>query len=379
VKRLSEPNVCCRKSIVEDPAGNFCTLCGTPLVKCMAFEECRGLIGENGLCGTCVDPHLVIVPGATMHAPVGGSVALPFELMNPPSGRTLYVTALWSREGTDWRPERLGWERLDANSRTEASVTARELGSAGLHNVEIIFAVATRWRSREERFVFSTNVRLTIADEKEAAGAQIHISSENQMNGNVIQIHEREKRPGEDGRVIQAIDMNLRRLEVDERRLGLRGTGDNRYVPNSAEFHFKGFAAGETPASGIPIVTPDGLLVFGRSQLRSAGGDSDVRLLFGGPDGAIDEDRSTLLSRRHFELYNENDRLKLRVASGKGLCVNGCEHKTDALVDIAHGDRIAPLVGEPEALELVVGFRAELNKIAEVTISRQPPAAGNAP
>jgi hypothetical protein len=51
-----------------------------------------------------------------------------------------------------------------------------------------MWTVATRWRAREESFAFSTRVLLTIPSDQGGAGPVVQISSENEMNGNVIQI-----------------------------------------------------------------------------------------------------------------------------------------------------------------------------------------------
>jgi len=345
----------------------------------MAFSECGGLVGEDGLCHACVAPHLQIIPGATMNAPVGGSVALPFDLYNASTiDRPLLVTGLWSREKGDWRKERLGWEQLDPGARAPASVTAQEFDRAGLHEVEIMWTVATRWRARQEDFAFSTRVLLTIADEKSRTGAVVQISSENEMNGNVIQITDNSGRGARDeGKVISAIDMNIQRLDREERRLGLRGIGRDTRVTRSAMFNYSGFGKDETPLAGLPIVTEDGLLAFGRSRTVQADGEGDVRLLVTGPDGtSVDEDVSRMISRRHFELYIANDRLMLHVSGSNGVRINGEAHGPDKVVQIDDGDVIAPLVKLPDALAVTVRFTREFDKVSAITLVRTPAMQG---
>jgi hypothetical protein len=380
IRRLRTPRECCYRSIAADASGLFCAECGQPLARCMAFAECGGLVGDDALCHVCVNPHLQIIPGATMNAPVGGSVALPFDLYNGSRvDRPLLVTGLWSREKGDWRQERLGWEQLDPGARAPASVTAREFDRAGLHEVEIMWTVATRWRARQEDFAFSTRVLLTIADEKSAAGAVVQISSENEMNGNVIQITDNSGRGARDeGKVISAIDMNIQRLDREERRLGLRGMAGDLRVPRSATFDFAGFAPGETPPAGLPILSQDATLVFGRARTRQEDGEGDVRLLVRHPDGSVDEEASQMISRRHFEIYVENDQLVLRVSGSNGLRVNGTAYGADKLVELDDGDVIAPLVKLPDALALTVRFAREFESVSAITLARTP-AAGGAP
>jgi hypothetical protein len=341
----------------------------------MAFSECGGLVGDDGLCHVCVAPHLQIIPGATMNAPVGGSVALPFDLYNASNvDRPLFVTGLWSREKGDWREERLGWETLDPGTRAPASVTAQEFDRAGLHEVEIMWSVATRWRARQENYAFSSRVLLNIAGESEAHGGPVvQISSENEMNGNVIQITDNTTRGSkDDGKVVSAIDMNIHRLDVEERRFGLRGISADLRVPRSVAFRFVGFGPRETPAPDLPICTPDGILAFGRSHARSEGGDGDVHLTVVDRTGAIDKDQSLTLSRRHFELYVENDRLMLRSSGSNGVRVNGVALGMDKTVTLKDGDVIEPLVKAPGALKLAVRFTNEFDRVSLVTLTRTP-------
>lgn len=346
----------------------------------MAFQECGGLVGEDGLCEVCVAPHLQIIPGATMNAPVGGSVALPFDLYNASSvDRPLLVTGLWSREKGDWRKERLGWEQLDPGERAPASVTAREFDRAGLHEVEIMWTVATRWRAREESFAFSTRVLLTIPSDQSGAGPVVQISSENEMNGNVIQITDNSGRSGRDeGKVVSAIDMNIQRLDREERRLGLRGIGEDLRVPRSATFSFSGFGPKETPPPGLPVLTPDAVLAFGRSRTRLEGGEGDVRLLIENDEGKLDDELSQMVSRRHFELYVENDRLMLHVSGSNGLRINGEAFGVDKVVQLKDGDVIAPVLKVPKALSLTVRFAREFDQVCTIALARTPAFRGAA-
>lgn len=374
MKRLRSPKDCCVAAVRKDADAAFCEECGQPLARCMAYAECGGLVGDDGLCHICVDPHLQIIPGATMNAPVGGSVALPFDLYNSSTiDRPLFVTGLWSREKGDWREERLGWETLDPGTRAPASVTAQEFDRAGLHEVEIMWTVATRWRSRQENFAFSSRVLLNIAGESAgSAGPVVQISSENAMNGNVIQITDNTSRGKDDGRVVSAIDMNIHRLDVEERRMGLRGITEDLRVPRSVAFRFTGFGKQQTPVLELPISTPDGILAFGRSKTRAAGGEGDVQLSVTDPSGAVDTDQSLTLSRRHFELYVENDRLVLRASGSNGLRVNGSALGPDKTVPLNDGDIIEPLVKAPGALKMAIRFTREFDRVSLVTVTRTP-------
>ncbi|MXO91963.1 FHA domain-containing protein [Pontixanthobacter aquaemixtae] len=377
-KRLRSPKPCCRETIAADRDAMWCGSCGQPTVRCMGFSECGGLVGADGQCSVCVEPHLIIVPGATMHAPVGGSVALPFELMNGASSdRPIFITGLWSREKGDWREERLSWEELGQGERSPASVIAREIDKPGLHEIEIMFAVATRYKQREERFAFSSRILLTVQGEGSQAGPTIQISSENEMNGNVIQIHDNTSGDGSgSGKVIEAIDLNVSRLDLEEQRLGLRGMESGLRVRRSALFEFSGFPAEDHVPDGQPIMTPDGLLAFGRERARETGGGSDVRLLAVNADGSLDRELSLTISRRHFDVFIENDCLCLRVRGRNKLLVNGETLKMEERIVLDDGDRIMPLIDHPSMLVITVAFRREHNRVSTVHFYREPASEG---
>lgn len=310
-----------------------------------------------------------------MYAPVGGSVALPFDLMNASDrDRPLFITGLWSREGGgEWREERLGWEELGYESRASASVVARDIAKPGTHEIEIMFAVATRYRQREERFAFSTRVMLTVQGDSSSSGPTIQISSENEMNGNVIQIHDNNSGDGDStGKVIEAIDMKLVRLDLEERTLGLRGMDDGLLVRRSAVFNFDGFPKDHHIPPDFPIVTPDGLLVFGREKSRQDGGTSDVRILATDANGKVDRELSKLISRRHFDLFHENDCLILRARGRNGLRLNGKALPSEARAILKDGDRIEPLVDHAGMIALMVRFSREHDRVTGINIIREP-------
>ena len=129
------------------------------------------------------------------------------------------------------------------------------------------------------------------------------------------------------------------------------------------------------PASGRPILTRNGLLAFGRARTKGEGA-GDVRLVVEGRDGQPDEDLSRLLSRRHFELYIENDRLVLRVTGSNGVRVNGDAYGKDKSVALKDGDCIAPIVDAPDRLAVAVRFSCELDRVSAITLTRQPKCQG---
>jgi hypothetical protein len=371
---------CCYTSALDLNA-TFCAVCGKPLLRCMAFEECGGLVDDVGLCTVCVAPHVQLNPGTMISAPVGGEIVLPFELVNGATvGRPLFVTGLWSREGRDdWRQERLDWERLEAGDRAAASVTASKIERAGTHKIDIMVTVSSRWRWRQEGWAFATYVLLTVEDDGDkSSGPVVQISGENIGHGNLINISGQvggDER--EDRRTTEAIDLPMQRLDIAERDLGLRGMDGNLRVPRNTPIFFRGFAKGDRPADGKPILTSSGQLAFGRAETTGEGA-GDVHLVATSASGAIDENLSLLMSRRHFELYIENDRLIARVTGSNGIRVNGTALGRDKCVILKDGDRIAPIAKKPDALGIDVNFSCELNRVSAITLTRHPKLDGGA-
>ena len=363
---------CCYTAAM-DPSATYCGECGTPLIRCMAFEECGGLLDTRGKCTVCVAPQLQIEAGAMKEARVGGAVALPLSVTNASAiGRPLYVTALYSREGGgQWREAELSWERLHAAEQRPVTLRAETLERTGVHSIEILMAVANRWRWREERYAFTGTITLDITDDSASAGPVVNIGGESAGHGNTVYIAGQSTADDTAARTKTAIPLKLTRAERDERRLGLRGLGETGWIPRDVVLAWKGFPETETPLDG-PILTSDGLLAAGRSRSRREGGLGDLRLLPETGKGAIDEDAARLISRRHFELYVECDRLILRVTGGGGVRVNGEAYGRDKTVVLHDGDTIAPLVEAPDALKLKTRFQAEHGRVGRVTFSRHP-------
>lgn len=364
--------VCCYTSAMDKEA-TYCGECGKPLIRCMAAEECGGLLDDQGLCTVCVAPQLMIAPGALTAAKVGSAIALPISIANRSAiERPLFVTRLWSREAAGaWREEHLGWERLDAGQARPVTVTASQLTRAGAHNIEILIAVSSRWRWREESYAFSADLRLTVEGDEEKSGPVVTIGGESAGHGNTIYISGQGDKREALQATTEAVELELVRAEREERRLGLRGLSETLWIPKNTKMVWRGFPKEDTPPDG-PILTPDGILAVGRTRSRRSGGPGDVRLLAEAPDGGIDEHASRLISRRHFELYVECNRLILRVNGSGGVRINGEAYGPGKEIALRDGDRIEPLVKVDGALALTVRFQVEHGSVAEVAITRVP-------
>lgn len=361
---------CCYTSALDGDA-TFCEGCGKPLMRCMAAEECAGLLDDRGLCTVCVAPYLQVDAGALTVAKVGGAVALPMSIGNL-SGikRPLFVTGLWSREASGpWREESLGWERLDAGESRPVSIVANQIERAGAHGLQVLVAMASRWRWRQENFAFTANLTLMVEDPSAENGPVVNIGGESAGHGNLVYISGKNDTKPPLQQTDEAVPLPLIRAEREERRLGLRGMDADNWVPRNAEFSWLGFRDGDAPFDG-PILTQDGVLAVGRSPTRRQQGEGEVRLLVFAASGELDEAASLLISRRHFELYIESDRLILRVTAGSGLRVNGNAYGEGKTVRLADGDVIAPLVSSPEMLGLRVSFRVEHGSARQIIFQR---------
>ena len=361
---------CCYNAALDEDA-TFCGECGSPLMRCMVYDACAGLLDEHGLCSVCVSPIAFLNIGAPTRAAIGDALALPFIIANGSDvDRPVFITNAWSREGDgDWRELNLSWERLESGERRPMTVRADQLRHAGVHNVQIMLAVSSRWRWREERFAYigSASIEVEAGDKN---GPVVNIGGQSAGHGNTVYISGQDKTKAASA-LTEPRQIPLVRAEREERKMGVRGYDEHLWTPRSAPIQWRGFPKAETPFDG-PIVTSDGLLGAGRTRARAEGGLGDIRLLAETQDGKIDEGLSRMISRRHFELYIERDRLMLRVTGSGGLRINGealGANKTAALVD---GDVIAPLVKAEEAFQLAVGFDVEHGKVSAVTITRTP-------
>ena len=337
----------------------------------MAMEECGGLLDDHGLCTVCVSPHIQVDAGAVIAAQVGSAVSLPLSIANlSVVGRPIFVTHLWTREaGGEWQEKSLGWERLAAGEARPVSVMAEKLDRAGSHNLEVMIAVSSRWRWRQETYAFATSLRLTIENKEGDKAPVVNIGGESAGHGNVVYISGQDSHSTNGQTAEEAFSLAMVRVEREERRLGLRGISETVWVPRATRFEWRGFEDFGAPSDGL-LLHSDGLLVFGRSKGRDLEGPNDARLLILTDQGNVDQDRSRLFSRRHFELYLECDRLMLRIESEVGLRVNGDAFGRGKTVQLKDGDIISPSVKYPDLLRIAVKFQFEHGAVSKITLTR---------
>tara|TARA_R110002126_G_scaffold16625_3_gene66309 strand:- start:4553 stop:5683 length:1131 start_codon:yes stop_codon:yes gene_type:complete len=366
---------CCYRAALDLEAG-FCDGCGKPLLRCAAFEECGGLLDERGACGVCVAPELTLDAGGVRDVKVGGALTLPLLLRNTASiGRPLFVKGMWTREaGGDWETADLPWDRLDAGETAPLSVRAQALDRAGEHQLEIGLALATRWRWREEVLAYTAGLAITVeGDEQLTVQQNITYAGDGQQTGTIYAPFRFQSEGGRRSTILDTKPkvLPLTRASRLERAFGLRGDTSLPTVPRNVRILWDGFVPGSTPSDG-PIVTADGLLSLGRARARMAGGANDVRLLAQVHEGPIDQENSRSISRQHFSLCVENDRLVLRVESERGAWVNDHHVARGTSVALKDGDRFSPLPRGQGLLSVNVRFEENHGVVDTVTLQRRP-------
>ena len=370
---------CCYQHAVTADAV-FCGECGKPLLRCMAFQECGGLVGDDGCCPVCVKPQLFLDKDAVTEVKIGGVLVLPLVFYNASGvARPLFVTDLWVREGDGPRRRvELPWKRLDAGGSNRVNIQTGALERQGRHGIEITFAAATNYYMREERFAFTSLLGLEVEQGGSLVINQTINTSGVGTGADTIYAPIRLETTGDAAKKApggKAAELALQRADAFEASSGVRGYTEGplkgSVVGRGARIVWKGFGA-DGPAAG-PITTQDSMLGLGRAKTVLKGGENQVQLLVTDAAGAVDEQLSQAISRRHLELFIQSGRLSARVTGAAGALVGEHRHGADdALAEIGHGDVVKILPKYPEALALQVRMRAAHGFIDEITITRLP-------
>tara|TARA_R110000787_G_scaffold6475_13_gene22698 strand:+ start:1629 stop:2786 length:1158 start_codon:yes stop_codon:yes gene_type:complete len=377
----SSPGKCCFKASLDRNA-TFCDECGAPIQRCMATDECGGLLDAAGCCPVCVAPELSLDAGSASSIKVGGSLALPLLVSNnSPVGRPLFVEELWIK-GDDSEPRQvdLTFQRLNSESTAEVGLRTGVFETAGLHRFDVHVVVATRYLWREERYVFTTAIAIPVDPDGPSEIVQnYNIHADEIGAGMTIYNPTRIQKEREAGIATHAepIRLTLRRADTLERSLGHRGYTGNLAVTKYTDLIWQGFDPGHAPLDG-PIRSQTGVLGLGRASNAPEGGMNDVRLLIT-HDGEIDEEASVHISRRHFHLFIENDRLLLRVESQNGLLLNDTPWRRGKMIALKDGDVIRPLVSRPNAIALKVQFETQHDEVDRIILKRLVDFAGDRP
>lgn len=361
---------CCVRSALDVDAA-YCDDCGRPLIRCMAHSECGGLLDANGMCPICVNLELSLDAGAASTVREGGRLALPLVIRNASSvGRPIFVKGLWIKEDDGaLREIKLPFQRLDPQASANAGVRTSTLDYAGVHQVDLLVAAATRYQWREEQYVFASYILFPVESRNPGGpSTTINVNAEAVGAGFTVYNPTRIEAERAAGSMAASSPLGLKTIHADlaERDLAIRGYDNRVQVPRSVRLVWRGFEKGTAPFDG-PIVKPSGLLLAGRNSV-SAGNDLCLR---------VDEDALTVtISRLLFSLYTESGRFMLRVDGQYGVRINDASHDRTEMVELRHGDLIQPLRKHPEALGISVHFETEHGTVRQIILTRQPAAIG---
>lgn len=375
---------CCVRAAgtVESDVG-FCPDCGHPLMRCIAFAECRSLVTPTQPCPTCVAPVLMIDAGAVVTAKAGERMSVPLILLNSSSaGRTLWLKRVSKRDGNSEEQITLPWEQLDARTERRITLDTPPMANGGTYTLNVLLVLATRYKGREEEYAFDAAVSVKVATSD--AGPQnvsVTVSGATEGTGaghNVI-ANIRADRAAE--MAAAALEnrkiLPLERAERYELEQGIRGyRREGLRVLRHVDFTFSGFGPDEVPAAGAVLMSR-GRMLFGRNS-RTAGADpkvspNDVCLrAYEARTKNVDEPATMAISRHHFELIVVNDRLCIQATATAGMQVNADDLISGQILPLLPSDRIVPIPGRGDKLTLRVGFTSAIGIVERIDVSRTP-------
>ncbi|MGB3627529.1 MAG: hypothetical protein WA989_16995 [Henriciella sp.] len=366
------PDSCCARSALDLDA-SFCEECGKPLYRCMAHAECGGLLDEGDMCPVCVNLDLSLNAGTASSVREGGKLALPLTIRNASNvGRPLFITGLWIT-GDDAPPReiKLPFERIEPQHTANVAVRTEILKHAGVHQVDLLIAVSTRYQWRQEEYVFSSNIIFPV-EPKDPGGPATTINVNAQEVGAGFTVYnptriEADRSAGA-ARNIEPVRLSHTRADAAERDYQKRGFEEGIKVPRDVKLIWRGFGPDEAPFDG-PIVKPSGMLIAGRSS-RKSGNDICLRA------GEGQDELSVSISRLLFALYIESGAFKLRAEGQYGLCVNDHELRRTEIITLKSGDVIRPLVQAPSALAIKVAFEIEHGDVRRIVLTRDASETG---
>lgn len=361
------PNPCCAKSALDLDAA-FCEECGKPLLRCMAHAECGGLLDEGDMCPVCVDLDLSLNAGAASSVREGGKLALPLTIRNASNvGRPLFITGLWiTEDDAPPREIKLPFERIEPQQTASVAVRTEILKHAGVHQVDLLLAVSTRYQWRQEEYVFSSNIIFPVEPRDPGGPATTINVNANEVGAGFTVYNptriEADRSSGAAGK-LEPLRLSHKRADVAERDYHKRALEGGIRVPRNATLVWRGFEPGQVPPDG-PIVKASGMLIAGRNS-RKAGNDVCLRLGEG-------QDALTLtISRLLFSLYIESGALKLRAEGQYGLVINDTKLRRTETITLKSGDVIRPLVDHPTSLGVRVSFELEHRDVRRIIFTRE--------
>lgn len=373
-------SACCHASAADADAA-FCGECGAPLLRCVAYAECRSLVEPLKPCAACLGSELFVDQGAVTNARIGQQLSVPLILRNTSrAARPLWVKdAAVRRDGEAFRSIPLPWERIDAGEERMLAVSTGALDAGGTGTLEISLTLGTRYKGYEECYLYGSAISLSIDAETDGKIEQhINFAGAQFGTGGLVQIKDvaagGDAAAGAADRVPVPFE-RFERFEIERGTRGYRSSGLR--IPRVAPFRFIGFPPGHAPQSEISLGSRSAL-AFGRNSRRFDATDnptpSDIVLRAIDPaTGALDADGSYSFSRHHFDLVIQNERLCVHVRSSNGILVNDDHVSTTKLHVLNDGDTITPVANRPDLLAMRVQFVTQPDgSLAQIQIIRTP-------
>lgn len=361
---------CCQSS-ARNSESAYCNQCGDPLLKCGAFNTCKGLLNSESYCPICFSPELRLMSSPGPIA-VGDSTHLEFALSNrSPASRNLLVKNIWVRIGnSDWKQLDLAWDRLGSGQTKLLEFTTPPMETGGSQGIEFVLVLASLNGFRQEVLAFNATLSLHVESSKDIVVQQnIHYAAEAPQTGATIYAPVRVQsdlvsgKPGGQGPQV----LELHRAQKYDRLFANQLADQCSVHPATLiEYH-------DVPLQIKPPVQMLGQrmsqLIFGRSRTIEHGGPNDFRLLYLSPDRSIDDEASLQISRQHFCLFAEQGVLKIRVLSEGGVLLNGKKLLPGTAEIISNGSCI-DLKSNNSRIRLQLAFQESNELVDRIQIRR---------
>ena len=338
---------CCHRVGFLDRSAKACPECGTPLLRCRGYDECRMLLYRGDHCPGHVAPAVYLDTAAPAPARVGGRVVLPVRIANASNcGSGLRVEKLLTRApGGEETELPLDWSRLRAGEEKRLFVDSGVLEFAGRVGVDLFLVVSSRIGAYRETYAFTAHLPIEV----EADPGAIHVG---QAGGDVIVMGRGRPERWSVGDREKSTRLDTVRAEQFEVRQGLRGYPNASRIPRTVVLESVGFPEADGMPRCAPFLTKERLLLGRNSRAYDPPNDLTLRAYL--RNGQLNRDLSGAVSGVHFDLHLRDDRLWLNPLGRNGTVVNG-EPAKDAGV-VRDGDRIRVPANETSGPEFQVRF-----------------------
>ncbi len=369
---------CCQRHAADTDAV-FCPECGHPYLRCLAFEECKGLVEPMKECAACVKPVLLIGAGAMVQSKKGDRISVPLILRNgSTAGRPIWVTRIARLDDASDVPLRLTWEQIEAGAERRFSLDTPPLADGGSYTFRVMLVVSSQYRGIDESYAFEAGISLSASSQdSQNVTTNITVAGNVEGTGHLFSAQGAMKSGQASGDPAERAELPLQRAERYELDNGVRGyKTDHLRVPRNVDLTFTGFKPADVPPNGETLALR-GRMICGRNSRTpdpsAQATPSDVCLrAYDSRTGSIDEPATLAISRHHFDVVVANDRLYVQAKAPGGIELNGELVPSGTVAELRPGDRLVPIPGRPEKLALQVAFVKSRNSVEKINLTRTP-------